>query len=342
VLATLDDSDIVAMRAEAAAYRAQAQAALGEAAAAQGQAAAGVTQAESRLAQAQAGLADAQRDAARAQVLFDSDVIPRAQLDKAQLGVQTATENVAQARAGIDQARAGVAQAQSRTPQVKAQEQQADAKDAQAAALQGYAVLRAPFDGVVTHKYFQQGELSVPGQPILVLDQTGARRVRLALPADLAAQVKLGDSVDVAVDAPRGASQTYPARLVVLSAAADPASRTVAAEAELPADSPAVLLDGQFVRVHVPAPAAPQTRLLIPAAAVVSEGELSYVWRVSAAGTLAQAPVEVGAAAGAQVAVVRGLSAGDRIVTDPAPELYAGARVDAAAAAPAQQPEAGQ
>jgi RND family efflux transporter MFP subunit len=342
VLVSLDDTDIVAMRAEAAAFRAQARAALSEAAAAQGQAAAGVTQAESRLAQAQAMLADAQRDAARAQVLFDSDVIPRAQLEKAQLGVKTATENVAQARAGIEQAHAGVAQAQSRTPQVKAQEQQAFAKDAQAAALQDYAVLRAPFDGVVTHKYFQQGELSVPGQPILVVDQAGARRVRLALPADLAAQVKLGDGVDVVVDSPGGGSQSYAARLVVLSAVADPASRTVPAEAELPADSPAVLLDGQFVRVQVPAPAAPQTRLLIPAAAVVSEGELRYVWRISAAGTLAQAPVEVGATAGAQVAVVRGLSAGDRIVTNPAPELYAGAQVDVPAAAAAPQPAEGR
>lgn len=62
-----------------------------------------------------------------------------------------------------------IARANSKTPQVEAKQQQAAAKDAQIAALHQYATLTAPFDGVVTKKLFKQGQLSLPGQPLLVV-----------------------------------------------------------------------------------------------------------------------------------------------------------------------------
>ena len=204
ILVVLDDSDIAAMRSEAAAYRAEADAALGEVLAVQRQAEAGVAQAEAGLAQAQAALADAQRDRDRMVTLYDQDVVPRAQLDKAELGVEIARENVEQATAAIEQAQASVSQATSRTPQVEAKQQQANARDMQAAALQEYAVLHAPFDGIVSAKYFQQGQLSAPGQPILVVEQADVLRVTLAVPNHIASGLQLGDRFEVQVDSPQG------------------------------------------------------------------------------------------------------------------------------------------
>ncbi len=324
VLVMLDDSDIAAMRSEAAAYRAEARAALGEVEAVQSQAEAGVLQAEAGLAQATAALADAELDEQRMALLFAKDVVARSQLDKAELGVKLARESVQQAEAGVAQARAGVQQAGSRTPQVEAKQKQAEARDMQAAAMQEYAVLRAPFDGIVSARYFEQGQLSVPGQPILVLEPTGVLRVRLALPDKLAAGLTSGDSLDVEIDTPEG-SVLRSGTLVVLGASADPASRTVLAELEL--NDSTGLLSGQFVRVRVPG--SRRNSLGIPASAVVREGELSFVWRVSSGGLLTKAPVDLGASTTDTVEIVRGISAGDRVVVNPGPGLYAGARIAA-------------
>lgn len=324
VLVVLDDSDISAMRSEAAAFRAEAKAALLEVDAVKQQAEAGVSQAEAGLSQARASLEDAQRDHRRMQLLFNENVVARAQLDKAELGVEIASEAVSQAEASTAQARAAIAQAASRTPQVEAKQQQANARDMQAAALQEYAVLRAPFDGVVTAKYFQQGQLSVPGQPILLIEQSAGLRVQLDLPDNIAGSLEIGDTLELQIDTPQG-PQLRSATLVVLGASADPASRTVLAKLELADD--AGLRSGQFVRVRVPG--GQTSSLSVPQTALVHDGELSFVWRVSSGGLLSQAPVELGNSDAETVEVVRGLSAGDRIVVNPLPELYAGARVGA-------------
>ena len=326
VLVVLDDSDILAMRSEAAAYRAEAQAALAEVDAVHNQALAGVDQAQAGLAQARATLVDAQRDYERMSVLFEKQVISRSELDKVQLGVDIATEGVSQAEGAVSQAQAAVAQATSRTPQVEARQRQADAKDMQAAALQDYAVLQAPFDGVVSARYFDQGQLSVPGQPILVLEPLTALRVRVSLPEAIASSLQIGDELEVLPDS-AVVEQALHGTIVVLGAIADPASRTVLAEIEL-ADSQG-LRSGQFVRVRVPGAA--RSILSVPLSAVVQDRDLLFAWRVSAGGILTQAPVDTGNDDGSYIEIVRGLSAGDRIVVNPQPGMYAGANIGAAA-----------
>jgi multidrug efflux pump subunit AcrA (membrane-fusion protein) len=322
VLVVLDDSDIVAMRSEAAAYRAEAAAALLEVDAVRQQAKAVVSQAEAGLAQARASLADAERDQQRMQQLYDKNVASQAELDKAELAQDIAREAVSQAEAAIEQAQAAIAQAAARTPQVEAKQQQARARDLQAAALQEYAVLRAPFDGVVSAKYFQQGQLSVPGQPILLIEQSASPRVQLELPDHLVGSLNIGDTLDLTIDAADG-PQLQTATLVVLGTSADPASRTILARLELAEGSG--LRSGQFVRVRVPG--SQRSSLAVPSSAVVRDGELSFVWRVSSGGLLTRAAVDLGDTEAELTEIARGLSAGDRIVVNPGPELHAGARV---------------
>ncbi|MCB1215893.1 efflux RND transporter periplasmic adaptor subunit [bacterium] len=331
LLVRIDDSDIRAMRSEAAAYRAEARAALSEVEAVRRQAEATVTQASAAISQAEAALEDAERDLSRFQALYERSVVSRAELDKVQLGADLARQNLEQARAARSQAEAAVAQADSRNPQVEAKEQQAGARDLQAQALQDYAVLRAPFDGIVKARYFEPGQLSVPGQPILVIEQAGTLRVQLAIPDHTAMGLSPGQRLQVAIDGPAG-RELREGTLVVLGASADPASRSVPAELEL--DDADGLLSGQFVRVLVPSGT---SRILwVPENAVVSDGEEFHVWRVSSGGLLTRAAVEPGRRMEGRVEILRGLSEGERVVSDPPPGLYAGARV-AGAGAPATE-----
>jgi multidrug efflux pump subunit AcrA (membrane-fusion protein) len=326
VLARIDDSDIQGMLAEAAAYRAEATAALGEVDAAIAQGQAGKTQAEAALAQAKAAEEDAKRDYERFKRLADEDTVPKVAAEKYELGYKVAQENVARAQGAVAQAQAGIEQAQAKIPQVKAKDAQAAAKGSQAAALQGYAVLTAPFDGVITKKLFEQGQLATPGYPIYVIEDDSEYRIKFAVPEHLLAGLALGQTVEVVVDA-AGAEITTTGTLDVLGAAADPGTHNVNAEAVLV--PVAGLFSGRFARVRIPA--GEQEQLRIPASAVFRFEEQDYVWRVSASGVINRAPVETMPASAGLLHVIRGLSAGDRIVTEPTAELFPGAQINGAA-----------
>jgi multidrug efflux pump subunit AcrA (membrane-fusion protein) len=323
VLARIDDADIQAMRNEAAAYRAEAAAAAGEVQAVVAQSEAAKAQAEAAVGQAQAVYSDAKCDFERADRLAQEDSIPRAQRDKAALGLKIAEENLSLAKSAVKQAEAGIVQAESKTPQIEAKQQQAAAKDAQVAALQEYATIVAPFDGVVTKKFFEQGQLSLPGQPLLIVEDAQSFRVQVVMPAHLVPLLKLGDTCDVMLDTGSDQPTTMQGELVVLGSAANPASHTVKAELKLA--SCTGVFSGQFARVLIPA--GEKITISIPENAVIHDRDMTYVWRVSTAGVLAQCPVDTSTAENGMVTVLHGLSNGDRIVTQPSPELYAGAPV---------------
>jgi len=332
VLARIDDADIQAMRNEAAAYRAEAAAAMGEVQTVIAQSESVKAQSEAGLSQAQAVYDDAKHDFERAERLAQEDTIPRAQRDKAELGMKVAEENLSRAKSAVKQAEAGIAQAESKTPQIEAKQQQAAAKDAQVAAMQEYATIVAPFDGVVTKKFFEQGQLSLPGQPLLVVEDVQSFRVHVTVPSRIALLLKLGDTFDVILDAASGQQVKVQGELAVLGAAADPASHTVKAELKL---APCTgVFSGQFARVLIPA--GEKIAISIPENAVIHDRDMTYVWRVSVSGVLAQCPVDTSTAQDGMVTVLHGLSDGNCIVIKPSPELYAGAPVQVAA--PAVEP----
>jgi len=323
VLARIDDSDIQAMRSEAAAYRAEAAGALAEVETVVAQGRAGKAQAEAALAQAEAAHSDAVKDFERAERLAAEDSIPRVQRDKAELGVEIAKQGVEQARSAVAQTEALIAQAEAKRPQVSAKEQQAAAKDAQAAANQSYATLTAPFDGVVTRKLSEQGQMAIPGQPIYIVEDNSSFRVELNVPEHLVGLLAAGDQLDVAIEQLGHADQATNGTVLVIGAASNPGTHTV--RVELALEPMPGMFSGRFVRVRIPS--GEQEKVVIPESAVFYEGEQAFVWRLSSSGIIGRAPVEVAPAGDGKLVAIRGLSDGDRIVSEVVPGLFSGARI---------------
>ncbi len=67
----------------------------------------------------------------------------------------------------------------------------------QAQARLGYAVARAPFDGVVSARLVDPGDLAVPGRPMLRMVRQSSVRVRGTIPPALLAKVRRGTPVDL-------------------------------------------------------------------------------------------------------------------------------------------------
>jgi len=240
-----------------------------------------VREIQARLDQARATLEQANRDLARYTELIKQNVLTKAEYDTAE-----ARQRIAQAAV------------------------------TEAETMLGYARVTAPFDGVITRKMSEVGDIAAPGRGIVELEDPQALRVESNVPEGLVRLIKLGDRMAVSsVDL----SQPVEAAVSEMAPAADPASRTSLVKLDLPAHS--ALRLGQFVRVAVPV--GEKTSLRLPLSAVVLRGQMEMVF--VATNKVAQMRlVKTGRKSGDSIEIVSGLSAGERVVLDGAETLLDG------------------
>jgi len=192
----------------------------------------------------------------------------------------------------------------------------AKATVAEAEALSGYAKLLAPFDGVVARKLADEGDLAMPGKPLLELEGRAGLRLVADVPALLSGHVlpdaKLAVRVDTLPDAMIGT-------VAEISPVADPASRTVRMKVDLP--ETAGLRTGQFGRLSVPIGEA--TFLFVPAPALVRRGQLEILF-VAAAGKAQLRLVRAGRETPQGIEILAGLAPGESVVVEGAGNLRDG------------------
>jgi RND family efflux transporter MFP subunit len=184
----------------------------------------------------------------------------------------------------------------------------------------GETRITAPATGVVVDRRAEPGDLAVPGQPLLVLDDPRAYRLEAVVGESAVGRVQIGQTVPVVVDS---LGRTLPGRVAEIIPAADPASRTVTVKLDLPADPG--LRTGLFGRARFPA--GERQALLIPLTALIERGQLTSTYVVDAQGVARLRLVTAGARYGDRVEILSGLDAGERIVVEGAPRLSDGASV---------------
>jgi hypothetical protein len=143
-----------------------------------------------------------------------------------------------------------------------------------------------------------------------------------------AAQASGAVEVEVAVPGANGGLQWIPPASKSSVPTADPVSQTIEWRLALSPESGKAFLPGQQVRVRFASGL--QERMVVPQAAVLRRGELTAVYVVSGAQFVLKA-IRLGAEQGqAGVAVLAGLTAGDRVALDPVKAGLAGAQPAAA------------
>ncbi|HWN95307.1 MAG TPA: efflux RND transporter periplasmic adaptor subunit [Methylomirabilota bacterium] len=190
----------------------------------------------------------------------------------------------------------------------------------EAETMLGYTRIIAPFDGVITRKLADVGDLATPGRPLLELDDPKALRLEANLPEGLIARVQLGAKLEV-----RAATRDAAIQAVVseIAPVADPASRTFNVKLDLP--DHAGLRAGQFARVTVPV--GESKALRAPVSAVTQRGQMELVFVV--ADQRAQLRlVKTGKRIGDEVELVSGVSAGEQVVVEGASQLRDGQAVE--------------
>ncbi len=203
--------------------------------------------------------------------------------------------------------------------------------------LQAFEKVYAPFDGVITARTVDTGQLIDPGtgKELFHLQAIQTLRVYANLPQIYSNNVKPGAKIDLTFA--EHAGQIFQGTLVRTSDAIDPASRTLLVEIDVN-NSAGELLPGSLAQVHFKTPPAGPTSI-VPAAALIFRKEGLRVGVVVNGNTVHLVPVVIGQDDGASVQIITGLAPSDQVVQDPPDSLIEGEKVQVVT--PATQSNAG-
>jgi RND family efflux transporter MFP subunit len=256
-----------------------------------------LSQAISARDQAAAGAALAKSTADRWQSLRQKDAVTQQDLD----------ERVSQ----LNQAQASLAAANANVGRLRN--------------LQGFNQVVAPFDGVVTRRNVDVGDLvnagnGGVGQALFAVAQVDPLRLYVYVPQAYAHQINVGDAVSVTL-AERGGEQ-YRGSVARTARAIDTATRTMQVEIRIPNPSN-VLIAGSYVQVTLPINVDARA-LVVPTNVLLFRPDGTRIALVDSGGRVHLALVKLGTDFGTTVEVLSGLHAADRLIVNPADSLADG------------------
>lgn len=200
---------------------------------------------------------------------------------------------------------------------VQSRYQVAVAAAAEAETTLSYTKIVAPFDGVVTRKLADVGDLATPGKTLVELEDPKVLQFEAAVPEAIVGKVALGAKLPVQI-----MSKEREAVVSEIAPSADPGSRTFLVKLDLP--SAPDLRAGQFGRVEIPVS---ETNVLrAPASAVVQRGQMELVFVVRD-GRARLRLVKTGKRFGNEIELLSGVSAGEEVVTENPASLVDGQAV---------------
>ena len=342
--------DIVAEldHAELDAAIAQAEAEVAEAAAEVQRLARLADQAEAELAAAEAPLqtlvaenkqyeillADAQRRLDRDEKLKASSAIGSSEVDDRRTEVLAMDAKIAWTKQRKIEAERQIAVVQAQTAAARAAVASAEARQLTAAARvkvlesqRDESFIRSPFDGMVTEKAAEVGEIVAPisiggsmvrGSIVTIADWASLQAEVDVAEAQLG-RVKAGQRAAITVDAIP--DKVFPGKVRRILPRADRSKATVKVRVDFLARDEQAVLPEMGVRVRFLSDNAPpgietgavRDKIVVPKEAVQSGSDGSFVWVVSD-DMASKRAVQVGANSGERIEITSGVNAGDKVV----------------------------
>jgi len=221
------------------------------------------------------------------------------------------------------QAQASLKQAEQMLAAARYRAQQAEAAVSEAGVASDDAAIVAPYEGIITGKMSDVGDLATPGTPFLKLEGTGGYRVDVVLPEAYFSVVRLKQSVIIRI--PALGDRPLNGIVETIVPAADQSSRSFLVKITLPADE--AIRSGMFARVVIKT--GEERMMLIPSSAVVPQGQLTGIFIVGDDQIARFRLIRTGRRFGDTLEVITGLHEEQRFVAKPLPALVDGAHVEA-------------
>jgi RND family efflux transporter MFP subunit len=191
--------------------------------------------------------------------------------------------------------------------------------------LQSFEKVYAPFDGVVTARNVDTGQLIDTGttRELFHLQALNVLRVYTSVPQIYSQSVHHGDKIDLTFAEYPG--RTFQGTLVRTADAIDPVSRTLLVEIDVD-NRKGELMPGALAQVHFKTPPIAPT-FVVPVSALIFRRAGLQIGTVVEGNTAHIIPIVIGEDDGATVQIVSGLNAGDRVIQDPPDSIIEGEKV---------------
>lgn len=191
----------------------------------------------------------------------------------------------------------------------RAMASQAASAAQQAKVMLGENLLLAPFDGVISERLKEPGDMAMPGEPVVLMYQPDDLRFEATIASHCFEQVKLRAQVSVRIDA---LAQSLSGQVDEIAPDIDPLTHTRLIKIKLPQTEG--LQQGQFGWLELSCQAQRQT-ILIPLTAVLHYGQLQAV-KVVEGRQIHTRHIRTGKRYGEQVEVLSGLRDGEIILSN--------------------------
>ncbi|MGC9159031.1 MAG: efflux RND transporter periplasmic adaptor subunit [Terracidiphilus sp.] len=191
--------------------------------------------------------------------------------------------------------------------------------------LQSFEKVYAPFNGVVTAREVDTGQLinQGAGTELFHMQDLHILRVYTNVPQVDSAGIRRGEKIELTF--PEHPGRIYYGTLVRTAEAIDPASRTLLVEIDVD-NRAGELLPGSLAQVHFRTPPAAQS-FIIPAAALIFRRKGLQVAMVVHGDIAHLVAVVIGEDDGANVQIISGLGPGDLVIQDPPDSVIEGEKV---------------
>jgi RND family efflux transporter MFP subunit len=173
-----------------------------------------------------------------------------------------------------------------------------------------YTIVKAPFDGVITEKLVEAGELASPGQLLLKMENPLQLRLNATVAERDLKSITLGDKIAVVIDAL--GEQALDGVVGQILPAGDSETHTFTVKVDLPVE--AGLKTGMFGRFQLNK--GTSKTILVPWTAVVARGELTSVFSVGSDHIARLRWVKVGRRFDQQVEILSGVNVGEAVLRD--------------------------
>lgn len=281
-----------------------------------------LAQSEAALQQARAALEQAKANAELARLTKERDIplgqqraISQQIVDGAVQAYDARVADVAAATANITAAEANVTANRANVSRLQQ--------------MQRFERIVAPFDGVITQRNVERGDLVSTGssgasKPLFSIAQSGTLRIQVDVPQSEAVNIR--DGQKAAVDVKERLGRAYTGTVIRNAGALNNAARTMLTEVQVD-NSDGSLLPGMYAQVKFTLPEQ-RTSLIIPTSSLVVDHSGMHVVTVATNHTVHFVPVTIGKDMGKEVEILNGLHGSEPLVSSPSDLLNEGDHVE--------------
>ncbi len=290
-----------------------------------------IRRAEAEIKRAQAAHAEVKLTLGRIAAVSKEQpgLVAQQEIDTAQARERTADAQVAAAQAAHSGSRAAASAARAAIASVKEQVHVAEADLHKLEAKAGFTKIIAPFDGFISKRYADAGDMlrgglspSAPAVPLVRLVHQDKLRLVFPVSASLVAKVKPGDEVEVRV---ASLGKTFPAKVARITREVEANTRTMETQVDV-VNADGSLYPGMYAAVAMKLDRK-QNVLAVPITAL-ARGKQVTVFLIKPDNTLEERELKLGLEAPDKAEVLAGLAEGDSVLVGSRSQVKPGQKVE--------------